>query len=326
MKHIFIVNPAAGPRNAFDEIKNSLRKYDGKLDYEIYTTKGRGDAVSFVKNRCSTHWGKVRLYAYGGDGTLNEVVNGIAGFQQASVSCYPCGSGNDFVKYYGGKEKFLDIDKLIHASEKTIDLIKVSDRYCINVCHFGFDTCVAETVAKLKRKKIIGGKNSYIAAGFKAFIKAMRNQCKIVVDRELIQDGDMLACHIANGSYVGGSFNCAPFAVNDDGILEVCLIKCVSRLRFLSMVIPLAKGELTTDQRFKDCVVYRRGKVIEIEGPKDFGISIDGEVVYNDHFKVEVIEKAIKFAVPTTVSSSYLQQEQEAEASTCPPDRSADTI
>ncbi|MGI5925727.1 MAG: diacylglycerol/lipid kinase family protein [Thermacetogeniaceae bacterium] len=262
----------------------------------------------------------------GGDGTLNEVVNGIAGFQQASVSCYPCGSGNDFVKYYGGKEKFLDIDKLIHASEKTIDLIKVSDRYCINVCHFGFDTCVAETVAKLKRKKIIGGKNSYIAAGFKAFIKAMRNQCKIVVDGELIQDGDMLACHIANGSYVGGSFNCAPFAVNDDGILEVCLIKCVSRLRFLSMVIPLAKGELTTDQRFKDCVVYRRGKVIEIEGPKDFGISIDGEVVYNDHFKVEVIEKAIKFAVPTTVSSSYLQQEQEAEASTCPPDRSADTI
>ena len=54
MKHIFIVNPAAGPRNAFDEIKNSLRKYDGKLDYEIYTTRQR---MLCLLNRCSTHWG-----------------------------------------------------------------------------------------------------------------------------------------------------------------------------------------------------------------------------------------------------------------------------
>ncbi len=310
MKHIFIINPAAGPKNAFEEINNALRKYNGKLDYELYITKATGDAARFTKKWCSTHWEEVRLYACGGDGTLNEVVNGIVGFKQASVTCYPCGSGNDFVKYYGGKENFLNIDKLIHATEKSIDLIKVSDKYCINVCHFGFDTCVAKTVAKLKRKKIIGGKNSYIAAGFKALIKAMKNQCRIKVDGELIQDGDMLACNIANGSYVGCSFKCAPFAVNDDGILEVCLIKCVSRLRFLSMVIPFAKGELITDKKFKDSVVYRRGKVIEIQGPKGFGISIDGEVVYNNHFKVEVIEKAIKFAVPSTVSSSYLQQKE----------------
>ena len=257
MKHIFIVNPAAGPKNAFDVINGSLRKYNGKLDYEIYITKGRGDAARFTKKLCSTHWGKVRFYACGGDGTLNEVVNGLVGFKQASVTCYPCGSGNDFVKYYGGREHFLDVDKLIHSSEKSIDVMKVSDRYCINVCHFGFDTCVAKTVAKLKRKKIIGGKNSYIAAGFYAFVTAMRNQCRIKVDGELIQDGAMFACQIANGSHVGGSFKCAPFAVNDDGILEVSLVKCVSRLRFLTMVIPFSKGELVTNQKFKDCVVYR---------------------------------------------------------------------
>lgn len=312
MKHLFIVNPAAGPENAYEKVKSSLLKYNGKLDYEFYVTRARGDATSFIRKWCSTHRDKVRVYACGGDGTLNEVVNGIAGFKQASVTCYPCGSGNDFVKYYGGKEKFLNIDKLILASEESIDLMKVSDRYCINVCHFGFDTCVAKTVAQLKRKKVIGGKNSYIAAGFKAFIRAMKNQCRIKVDGEIIQDGDMLACNIANGSHVGGSFKCAPFAVNDDGCLEVCLVKSVSRLRFLTMVIPFVHGELITNKRFKDCVVYRRGKVIEIEGPKGFGVSLDGEVVYNDHFRVEILEKAIRFAVPSAVSNVYIQQQEQA--------------
>jgi diacylglycerol kinase family enzyme len=70
--------------------KSSLLKYIGKLDYEIYVTRARGDATRFIKKWCSTHWKKVRVYACGGDGTLNEVVNGIAGFKQASVTCYPC--------------------------------------------------------------------------------------------------------------------------------------------------------------------------------------------------------------------------------------------
>jgi diacylglycerol kinase (ATP) len=308
MKHLFIVNPAAGPENAYDEIRSTLLKYNGKLDYEIYITRARGDATRFVKEWCSTHGEKVRLYACGGDGTLNEVVNGMIGFKQASLTSYPCGSGNDFVKYYGGKQKFLNIDELILASEESIDLMKVSDRYCINVCHFGFDTCVAKTVAQLKRKKIIGGKNSYIAAGFYAFIRAMKSQCRIKVDGELIQDGDMFACNIANGSHVGGSFKCAPLAVNDDGYLEICLVKSVSRLRFLTMVKPFADGKLINNKKYEDCVVYRRGKVIEIDGPKGFGISLDGEVVYNSHFKVEVLEKAIKLAVPSAVSNIYIQQ------------------
>lgn len=299
MKHIFIVNPAAGQESSFEIIKNSLQKYYGKLDYEIYTTKAKWDAALYIKEWCRAHSEKVRFYACGGDGTLNEVVNGIAGFKQASMSCYPCGSGNDFVKYYGGKEKFFNIDKLITAPEKSIDLIKVSDRYCINVCHFGFDTCVAKTMIEVKKKKIIGGKHSYSTAVLNAFIKAMKNKCRIKVDGEIINDGDMLLCTIANGRFVGGSFKCAPLAVNDDGFLEVCLVKSVSRLRFLSLMKLYEKGEHLNNKKCKDIIVYRRGRVIELDGPEDFSISVDGEIVDNNHFTIEVMDKAIKFAVPS---------------------------
>ena len=110
MKHIFILNPAAGKENAKEKLAAQLKSVYANVDYEIYETRGRGDASAYIKQYCETNKESVRFYACGGDGTLNEVVNGAVGFPQASVGCIPCGSGNDFVKYYGGKEIFLNME------------------------------------------------------------------------------------------------------------------------------------------------------------------------------------------------------------------------
>ena len=83
------------------------------------------------------------LYACGGDGTANEVLHGLIGFENASMTCYPCGSGNDYVKYYGGAEKFLDIEALLAGEEHRVDVMRMGHRYAINVINFGFDTAVA---------------------------------------------------------------------------------------------------------------------------------------------------------------------------------------
>ena len=115
MKHIFILNPAAGRINSFERIEGELKQVyaAGGLDYQIYETKAPGDATAYIRDYCRMHDEPVRFYACGGDGTLNEVVNGAVGFPQASVGCYPCGSGNDFVKYYGGKQHFLNLQAQI---------------------------------------------------------------------------------------------------------------------------------------------------------------------------------------------------------------------
>ena len=76
MKHIFILNPAAGKQNAMAELEEQLKQKFGGVDYEIYQTKASGDAISYIRTYCLLHHEPVRFYACGGDGTLNEVVNG----------------------------------------------------------------------------------------------------------------------------------------------------------------------------------------------------------------------------------------------------------
>lgn len=298
MKHIFIVNPAAGMTEATAHIREALSAYDGKIDYEIYVTTAARDATRFVRETCASTAEKIRFYACGGDGTVNEVASGLVGAENASMTVYPVGSGNDFVKYYGGKEKFLNLDDLLKAEEKSIDLIRVGDRYSVNVCNFGFDTTVAKTMIAVKHKKLIGGKNAYKTGVFTAIMTSMKNRCEVIADGEKLNREKMLLCTIANGSYVGGAFCCAPRSDDADGFLEVCLIKPISLFRFLKILPVYTAGKHLDDPTFADCIVYRRAKAVEVIAPEGFSISIDGEILDTNHFTAEVMPGAIRFAVP----------------------------
>jgi len=299
MKHVFIINPASGKKNSFEEIKSALEALRTDADYEIYVTESRGDATAYIRDYCRRYRDPVRFYACGGDGTLNEVVNGVVGFPHASVGCYPCGSGNDFVKYYGGKDAFLDIGALLEAEEELIDLIRVGDQYAINATHFGFDSCVAKTMMNVRRKKLIGGKNAYATGVVVGLLKAMKNKCRVSVDGELLNPkGTILLCTVANGQYVGGSFRCAPRSLDNDGFLEVCLVHPVSHFTFLKLIGAYTKGEHLDSPKFKKHIVYRRGTSVTVEAPEGFLYSLDGELIAQNEFTAEVVHGALRFAVP----------------------------
>ena len=309
MKHIFVVNPAAGTADATEAVRGTLAAYDGKLDYEIYVTRGEKDATDFVKTRVA-EGGELRFYACGGDGTINEVASGLVGAENASLAVYPVGSGNDFIKYYGSRADFLDLDSLIDGEVKAIDVIRVDDRYSINVCNFGFDTTVARTMIAVKHKKIIGGKRAYITGVATAVIKAMKNECEVYADGEKLNDGTMLLCTVANGRYVGGAFCCAPRSDNTDGMLDICLIKPISRFKFIKILPVYTEGKHLDDERFRDCIVYRRAKKVEVVAPEGFCISLDGEIVENNRFTAEVVPGAVRFVVPK--KAEKIQQEAPA--------------
>ena len=299
MKHVFVINPAAGKENSYQAIQSALQALDTPVDYELYQSKARGDATRYVREYCQRYTKPVRFYACGGDGTLNETANGIIGFEHASLGCYSCGSGNDFVKYYGGKDIFLNVKELIEAPEEYIDLMRVGNRYAINATHFGFDSCVAKTMMNVRRKKLIGGKNAYTTGVIVGLFKAMKNDCKVYVDgEELNPKGKILLCTIANGQYVGGSFRCAPRSLDNDGLLEVCLVRPVSHFTFVRLIGKYTKGTHLDDPKFKKFITYRRGKNIRIEAPKGFLYSLDGELIPQNEFEVQVVPHAIRFAVP----------------------------
>ena len=300
MKHIFIYNPAAGRSdNAIGHLTSNLKRYDGLITYEIYHTTEPGDATAYVRARCKAEPEEMlRFYACGGDGTANEVLHGIIGQPNASMTIFPCGSGNDFVKYYGGAKRFLDIDALINGVETPIDVMRIGDRYSLNVTNFGFDTAVARTMEKVRRKKIIGGKHAYTTGILAALAKAMKNDCTVFVDGEQINDGKMLLCTVANGSHVGGAFKCAPKSDNTDGLLEVCLVSPISRFTFIKLVNVYKQGTHLDDDRFEKIITYRRGKSVRVCAPEGFAYTLDGEIVEQNEFTIENCPAAIRFAVP----------------------------
>lgn len=307
MRYVFIVNPHAGEKSGEQSIRASISHLPQSKDCEVYVTKAPGDATRFVRQWCTTHPGqKVRFIGCGGDGTLNEVCNGAVGFDQASVSCYPCGSGNDFVKTFGGASVFLDCERLATAPTRRIDLLEVHDctgaypdRYSVNVVNFGFDTTVARTVNNEREKTGHGDAHAYIRGVLIALCTSMKNECTVRADDEVLDPADtMLLCTVANGEYVGGSFHCAPKSKPDDGLIEVSLIKPISRLRVPLIFKSYSRGTYLDDPRMRDVVVHRQARRVEVTAPAGFAFSLDGEIIQTPHFTIGIAPKVLDFAVP----------------------------
>ncbi|MGN1084928.1 MAG: diacylglycerol/lipid kinase family protein, partial [Lachnospiraceae bacterium] len=119
---------------------------------------------------------------------------------------------------------------------------------------------------------------------------------------ELLLDGAFLLCTAANGSHVGGSYRCAPRSKNNDGFLEVCLVRPVSRLRFLFLMKKYEQGTHLEDAAFQRFIIYRRCKALHVSAPEGFTVSLDGEIQKLSQFTAEIVPSAIRFAVPEQTS------------------------
>ena len=150
MKHIFIVNPTAGKGKAAKRIIPEVEAYFAahpQYEWEIYVTKERLDGMRYVESVASKGE-PVRFYACGGDGTLYEVVNGAYKYPNVEVASIPLGSGNDFARILGDREKLINLDAQVNGKTRRFDLIQAGDRVAINQCSMGLD---AEVCAKQEK-------------------------------------------------------------------------------------------------------------------------------------------------------------------------------
>src|SRR5574344_639827 len=300
MKHIFVVNPKAGRVDRTPEISATLHSYDGKIDYEVYVTKALGAAQVYVRDYRQNHDPKeiYRFYACGGDGTLYDVVNGAHGFPNAEVACLALGSGNDFVKNFHDLEAFRDIDREINGKSKKIDLLKVDDKYCINITNYGFDGEVTFAQLKYKRRPFMTGPMAYKRAAAHCFFFKMNQPLKVSLDNKVVFDNKGLLVAIANGYCYGGGYHCAPEAKIDDGLIDVCLIKKVGKLKAAGFMKLFRKGEHITSPKTQKYVIYKRAKHVIVESPKPVAYAIDGEVFRKERIEVQMLPSALSFVVP----------------------------
>ena len=151
MKHYFIINPAAGRRDRTADYRQVIDTICGSrgLTYEIAVSQAPGDCRRLASLAAQTGE-EVRLYACGGDGTLNEVASGAAGYPNAAVTVFAGGSGNDFIKLFNDPTAFRNLEKLLDCREDTFDLIRCNDDYSINICSVGLDARIGTEVDRYK--------------------------------------------------------------------------------------------------------------------------------------------------------------------------------
>lgn len=303
MKHIFIINPKAGNKDITQTIIQYLEANAKNITYEYYVTQGVDDALNYVKNYCENHLGEnLRFYSCGGDGTLNEIVCGMVGYENVSVACYPSGSGNDFIKVFGNKEDFLNIDALINGNEKKVDIIKVNDRYSLNICNLGFDAVAADNMVRFKKKKFISGKLAYTLGVLFGLFFSLKSHAEVYVDGKKIGNDIFILCTIANGQVYGGGYRCAPNAKVDDGLLDVTLFKPVSRIRLLSLISIYKNGKHLENKRTLPLITYTLGKNVKIIAKKEIIYTRDGEVSHEKEISMEVLPLAINFVLPNNIA------------------------
>lgn len=283
----FVVNPVAGRgrTRGVESILHRLLK-ERRINYHIQTTSHAYDAVKIAQESAKTY---DVIVAVGGDGTANEVANGVIG-TKATLGVIPAGSGNDFAKVLGMKDSVEEsVRQIINGSSTRIDsgTVKVEDqssgkssRRFVNSIGIGFDAIVAYEAQRIKHLK---GIPLYLLSIIRSLRKLKPHQFQATFDGDT-QNADYTLVCVGNGNREGGGFFVTPTANPSDGVFQVCTVKKVGLLRALRILPTILKGE---HGRFSE-VKFFDSTSVKLGSKKPFVVHCDGEIVGIESSRVEV--------------------------------------
>lgn len=300
MKHLFIINPAAGKYDKTGEFTQMIRALCGErgLDYEILVSRAAGDCTR-IAGAAAAIGEELRIYACGGDGTLNEVVNGVAGCSNVAVTHFPGGTGNDFIKIFSEPAAFSDLERLLDCETAEFDLIRCGEEhYGLNVCSMGLDARIGTSVSKYKRLPLVSGPGAYFLSTGVNLLKGIHKHYVVTIDGKVFDGRQTLIC-IANGRWYGGAYNPVPNAEPDDGYLHVLLIRDVSLLTVAGVIGKFKNGQYAQLSQY---IRYFRCKKVEIICDEPSEINLDGELLMGDKATFEVVHRGIRFFYPRGLS------------------------
>ncbi len=299
-KHVFIINPAAGKHDGTNSAAAGISAAARRLgaDYEILTTEYPRHAIELVREKAAEYEGRaVRFYACGGDGTLNEVAAGAAGLENVSVTAYPIGSGNDFIRLFGAdKSAFLDLERLMRGKELDLDYIQSDCGFCLNVFSIGVDARIADGMQKYKRIPALQGTAAYNISTVENLIRGLHEPYGVEVDGQCL-DGEYTLVLAGNGRYYGGGANPVPEADPTDGLLDVLLVKAVDLLTAAKVIGAYKAGRHRTLPRYIQHLRAKEMTVYHQKG-KEMVINLDGEIAHASRTTLRVSGQKLRFAVP----------------------------
>lgn len=291
MKHVFIINPTSGVGN-YKKVVAWVEKHFDPEAFDIHITKHQGHATEIA----SQYDKDAILYSVGGDGTAFEVVNGMNFENEFCV--IPVGTGNDFYKMIDYEGDIIDLvrDTVYGGKVQAIDVGQVNDHYFLNCANIGVDADINARANELKGKLMIPRMMIYLAAALEEVVKMKPVNLNIFNnDFNLKKDVSLLA--IMNGRYYGSGFKSAPKASLTDGLLDVCIVDGVSRIRAMSLIPKYMKGK----HEKLDVVEFKHVDELEIISEKEVIYGCDGEVFKGNHLKIKHHKGKLKYRLPKGV-------------------------
>ncbi len=300
MKTVFVINPTAGKGKKTKKLISDIYSAAEQLgkETECYVTKCQGDATRFVKE----YAGSARFIACGGDGTFSEVLNAVINKSGSEAGVMPIGTGNDFCRNFKGCY-FESVQAQFLGETMTCDAImyKTSDKsgYCANMFNIGFDCNVAYKTSRIKKNTFLRGSFAYFISILIMLIKKKGANLFIEIDGKAVHHGKLLLTSLANGSYCGGGIKSNPLSNVSDGVMNINIIRNISRLKFISLLPFYMKGTHTKLKNIQNIISSQNAKkatITPLNG--DMRICVDGEIFDAGKTEFEVIPDAFRLVLP----------------------------
>lgn len=293
MQYIFIINGRDDKSSIRPEIEKQLAGMD--FHYEIYMTAGIGDATRYVNLICDLY-PKIEhcFIACGGSGTASEVAAGIVNRENKYMAVMRFGITNDFVKCFPGRD-FNSIRALLKGTMTKIDALKVNESYAINVINIGMDAMVAYFG---EIYHAAGYKDGFKRALARAVLGHRINRVRVEADGRVLSRKYIMQATLGNGKICGGEYLCAPRAILDDGLMEVCVFKTMPLLTLLRILPKYRNGQHLDDAFSMRHLRYMRAKHVELSSDGLIYLSLDGETIISNHFNIDVLDRAVNLILP----------------------------
>lgn len=291
-KTCIILNPTAGGVSDLDAVMRQLARLPGA---EIRITSKAGSGARFARTALKN--GSDVIIAAGGDGTLNEVVNGIGeDLGEARVGLIPLGTGNDFGRTIGVPVDLeAAIDLILAGDTRPVDLVRVTSdevRYFVNVSAGGFSGLVDEKLTPEIKKT--WGPLAYLRGAAAALSELRAYRTTLAFDNTESLVLDLYNVVVANGRYVAGGTLIAPEALIDDGLLDVVLIPKRPAPELALLAAQIALG----NHMSSESIVFRRAANLTVNSKPGMWFNVDGELVGNEPARFEILPRALRFIAP----------------------------
>lgn len=298
MRYVFIANPNAGSKNGFEKYRDRITVTCEKLGvpYKFMLTRSGADLTDFARNEGETG-DEVRIIVLGGDGGICGAANGIIGMENVEFGIIPCGSGNDYVKTFGGAQGFEDVEHYLTAPSRYVDAIDTGHFASVNICSMGIDAIICDRTNRMAKTKKFLGSGTYTLSVLISMLGKVYNTLKVTIDDQYVYEGDFMFSLAACGRYYGGGYQGAPMADPSDGLLDFVMIKRVSKLKMARLLGEYKSGRYPESKKFEGLLTVRRGKKMKIESAKPSIVNIDGECLTLSEVTFEVIPRALRLIV-----------------------------